>query len=61
MLRLKAILQYSNILFYIFLIVIVLSIIRCNINIKSKYNIDDNYIEGIIIDKQINDNKTKTV
>ena len=57
MLRLKAILQYSNILLYLFLSIILLSLIRCNINISSKYNINDKYIEGILIDKKIDGNK----
>ena len=57
MLRLKAILQYSNILLYILLVIIIISLIRCSIPHTSKYDISDNYIEGVIIDKKIDDNK----
>ena len=57
MLRLKSILQYSNITLYLFLMIILLSIIRCNIPITPKYNIDDNYIDGIIVDIKKSDDK----
>ena len=57
MLRLKSILQYSNIIFYTFLIVLFITFIRCNINYKSKYDINDNVIDGILIDKKIDGNK----
>ena len=57
MLRLKTVLQYSNILLIILIFIIILSLIRCNIPYTSKYSIDDKYIEGIIIDKKIDGNK----
>ena len=57
MLRLKSILQYSNIIFYTFLIVLIITFIRCNINYKSKYDINENTIEGILIDKKIDGSK----
>ncbi|MBR6072979.1 MAG: DNA internalization-related competence protein ComEC/Rec2 [Bacilli bacterium] len=57
MLRLKAILQYSNILLYILIVIIVLSLIRCNIPHTSKYDISDTLIEGIIIDKKKDNDK----
>ena len=61
MLRLKSILQYSNFIFYLFLIIILITFIRCNIPTNSKYNLNDNYIEGILIDKKISDNKLSLI
>ena len=57
MLRLKSILQYSNYILYLFLIIIIISIIRCNIPITSNYSINDNIIEGIIVDKKVYEDK----
>ena len=57
MLRLKSILQYSNIVLYLFFIILILSFIRCSIPRIPKYNLSDNKIEGIILDIKKDDDK----
>ena len=57
MLRLKTILQSSNILLLMCILSIIISFIICNIKIESKYNINDSYIEGVLIDSSIDGNK----
>ena len=57
MLRFKAILQYSNILLYIFIITIIVSLIRCNIKTNPKYSLEDKNIQGVLIDKKIDGDK----
>lgn len=48
---LKNILKYKYI---IFVFIIFISLLRANISFESKYNINENYFEGIIIDYKIN-------
>lgn len=50
--KLKIILQYKYLLF---LLIILLSLFRANIKLVSKYNINDNYFIGTIIDYNLND------
>ncbi len=57
MLRLKTILQSSNILLLMCILSIIISFIICNIKIESKYNINESYIEGVLIDSSIDGNK----
>ena len=57
MLRLKTILQSSHILLILCLLIILVSFIRCNIKYESKYNLNDNTIEGILVQKNIDGNK----
>ena len=57
MLRLKTILQSSNILFILCILSLIISFIICKIKIDSKYNINDTFIEGILIDSNIDGNK----
>ena len=57
MLRLKTVLQSSHILLILWLLIILISFIRCNIKYESKYNITDNTIEGILLEKSIGGNK----
>ena len=57
MLRLKTILQSSNILLILCILFIIISFIICNIKIDSKYDINDTSIEGILIDSSIDGNK----
>ena len=57
MLRLKTILQSSNILLILFILIIIISFIIFNIKINSKYDINETNIEGILIDSNIDGNK----
>ncbi|MCR5224188.1 MAG: hypothetical protein K6C11_03485, partial [Bacilli bacterium] len=57
MLRLKSILQYSNIVLYLFFTILIISFIRCSIPRIPKYNLSDNKIEGIILDIKRDDDK----
>ena len=57
MLRLKTILQSSNILLILCILTIIISFIICNIKINSKYDINETNMEGIIIDSNIDGNK----
>ena len=57
MLRLKTVLQSSHILFILCILSIVISFIICNIKVESRYDINENTIEGILIDSSIDGNK----
>lgn len=49
---LKNLLRFKYIIFVLFIII---TLLRANINVKSKYNINDNKFYGVVIDYKIND------
>jgi len=50
-------LKKSKLILLFSAVVILISLIRLNLDTKSKYNLSDNYIEGTILEKKIYDNR----
>ena len=55
--KLRIILQYEFISIVLLILCILISLVRCNINYKSKININDEVYEGVIISKSFDGDK----